>query len=271
MKLVITGPSGKMGRLIVREARRRPEDFTLVGAVGNPARPYIGKDISAAAGGEPVGALTYGSIESIIAECDGVIDVPNPAAAMEVLDSCVRHRKPLLIGTTGFTPEQESAIAAAAEIIPISEAHNTSKAVNLFYELLRIVAGAMGESADVDIIEMHSSRKPDSPSGTAKDMGRAVAEALRLNWEQAARFGRSGSEPRRPGEITYHSIRSGDISSVHTVVFGMEGERIELTHRAYDYTTFAKGALDGILFLRDKAPGLYTSAEILGIPPLAGR
>ena len=267
MRLLITAPAGKMGRLVVREALARPDDFTIVGAVGNPARDYIGKDVGAAANCETVGARTCGSAEEIISACDGVIDFSTPAVSMEILDACVRHRKPLLIGTTGFTPEQEAQIERAAAVIPLSESHNTSKAVNLLYDLLRIAVEALGSEADVDILEMHDRDKPDAPSGTGKVLGHIVAECRGQAWAKAARFGR-GDGVRGPGEITYHSIRSGNITSSHTVMLGLAGERLELTHHAYDFSTFAKGALDGILFLCRQEPGRYDSRTILG---LAGR
>lgn len=265
MKLVVTAPGGKMGRLIVREALKRPEDFTLAGAVGNPNRAYIGQDISAAAGGAFVGAPVCGDIREIIDGCDGVVDFSTTGETMKVVEVCVQHRKPLLVGTTGFTPEQEAALTEAGQHIPLSVSHNTSKAVNLIYALLRTIARTVGQESEIDLVEMHDKYKLDAPSGTAKVMGRILAEELGLNWEEAARFGRSGSEPRGAGELCYHSIRSGNIASTHTVIFGMEGERIELTHHAYDYTTFAKGALDGILFLKDQPPGLYDSNTILGL------
>lgn len=265
MRLIITAPAGKMGRLIVREALKRSDDFIIVGALGRPERDYTGKDISFAAGCTPVGALTYETMDEIIETCDGVVDFSTPEATMAVLDACVRHRKPLLIGTTGFSDAQEAAIVKASRSIPLSESHNTSKAVNLIYDLLRSVTRSIGKDADIDIVEMHDNQKADAPSGTAKVIGRIIAEELDLDWKDAAKFGRSGNQRRQDGEIVYHSIRSGNIASTHTVVFGMEGERIELTHHAYDYTTFAKGALDGILFLKDQPPGLYDSATILEI------
>ena len=265
MRLLITAPAGKMGRLIVREALKRPDEFSIIGALGNPARDYIGKDIGTAANCGPVGALVHGEVEEIIDACDGVVDFSTPETTMRVVDACVRHRKPLLIGTTGFSREQEAVIAHAGEVIPLSEAHNTSRAVNLIYALLRTISRTVGRDADVDILEMHDNRKQDAPSGTSKVMGRIIAEELGLDWETAARFGRAGDGSRAGGEIVYHSVRSGDIASTHTVIFGMEGERIELTHHAYDYSTFAKGALDGILYLLNQPPGMYDSNRILGI------
>ncbi|MGM9663158.1 MAG: 4-hydroxy-tetrahydrodipicolinate reductase [Oscillospiraceae bacterium] len=265
MKIVITAPGGKMGKLVVREALKRPADFTIVGAVGNPVRDYIGKDISAATHGEEVGARIYGDIEEIIAECDGVVDFSTVEASMQVVAACVKHRKPLLLGTTGFSEEQERIIAEAGKHIAIAESHNTSKAVNLIYELLRSITAAVGQESDVDIVEMHDRKKLDAPSGTSKVMGRIIAEELGVDWNEKAVFGREGKGQRGEHEITYHSIRSGNISSSHTVIFGMDGERIELTHHSYDFGTFAKGALDCVLFLRDKAPGMYSSQEALGL------
>ena len=265
MKIVITAPSGKMGKLVVREALKRPDDFTIVGAVGNPCRDYIGKDISAATHGEEVGAKIYGNIEEIIAECDGVVDFSTVELSMQVVEACVKHHKPLLLGTTGFSAEQEKIIEEAGEHIAIAESHNTSKAVNLVYELLKTITAVLGKESDVDIVEMHDNKKLDAPSGTSKVMGHIIADELGVDWDEKAVFGRKGRGIRGEKEITYHSLRSGNISSSHTVVFGMDGERLELTHHAYDFGTFAKGSLDCILFLKDKAPGMYSSQEALGL------
>ena len=265
MKIVITAPAGKMGKLVVREALKRPEQFTIVGAVGTPGREYIGKDVSAAAMSAPVGALIYDTIEAVIEQCDGVIDFSTVELSMEVLEACVRHKKPLLLGTTGFDKAQEAAIHEASKVIPIAESHNTSKAVNLVYELLRKVTAIVGAESDIDIIEMHENKKVDAPSGTSKVMGRIIAEGLQVDWDEKARFGRGGVGRRGEQEITYHSVRSGNLPSSHTVIFGMDGERIEITHHAYDYGTFAKGGLECMLYLRDKAPGMYTSQQAFGL------
>ena len=264
MKIVVTAPAGKMGRLVVREALKRPGQFTVVGAVGAPGRDYIGKDVSAAAMTSPVGALTYDNIEAIIEKCDGVIDYSTVELSMTVLEACVRHKKPLLLGTTGFDEQQEERIRAAAGHIPIAESHNTSKAVNLVYRLLQSITRVVGQESDIDIVEMHDNQKLDAPSGTSKVMGRIIAGELGTDWEQAARFGR-GPGARKPGEITYHSVRSGNLPSTHTVIFGMDGERIELTHHAYDYSTFAKGGLECLAFLQNQEPGMYTSQQVFGL------
>lgn len=265
MKIVITAPSGKMGRLLVREALKRKNDFEIVGAVGNPARDYIGKDISAATSGDVVNAKIYADIEEIIDKCDGVIDFSVTELSMKIVESCAKHKKPLVLGTTGFSEDEEKKIRELSKNMPMTESHNTSKAVNLIYKLVEKMTDVLGKESDIDIIDYHDNKKLDAPSGTGKVLGSIVADRLGVSLKDKARYGREGKGIRGENEITFHSLRIGNVSSSHTVVFGMDGERIELTHHSYDFGTFAKGALDCILYLKDKKPGMYDSVECLGI------
>ena len=265
MKIIIIAPSGKMGKLIVREALKRKNDFEIVAAVGNPIKDYIGKDISVAAKSDFVGANIYGDIEEVIDKCDGVIDFSTVETSMKVLKSCVKHKKPLMLGTTGFNEDQEKEIKGASNYIAISESHNTSKAVNLIYKIVAELTKNLGAESDIDIIDYHDNKKLDAPSGTGKVIGNIVAENLNVKLSDKAKYGREGKGIRNENEITFHSIRSGNISSSHTIIFGMDGERIELTHHSYDFGTFAKGGLECLLYLKDKKPGMYSSLECLGL------
>lgn len=264
MKLAITAPNGKMGRLVIREALKRPDEFDIVGAIAPAGRDYIGHDIGEVAKTGPANALAYDDVEQVVAMSDGVVDFSTVESSMAVLKACVKYRKPLMLGTTGFSSEQEAEIQEAAKVVSILVAHNTSKAVNLIYELARIMTRTIGNESDIEIIEMHDNKKLDAPSGTSKELGAAIAEEMGENLMDIADFGRKGRGAREKGHIGYHSIRAGDISSTHTLMFGMDGERIEITHRAYDFGTFAKGSLDGILFLLDKEPRIYAYKEVLG-------
>ena len=248
MKLAISAPRGKMGKLVTREALKRSGDFEIVGGIGPKGRDYIGCDMSVAAKTDFVGANTYDDVEKVVAMSDGVVDFSTTEGAMEVARACVKYRKPLMLGTTGFTEEQMAELEECAKTIPILIAHNTSKAVNLVYEIARMLTESIGGESDIEIIEMHDNKKLDAPSGTSKELGEIIA-------------GVRGEKLH----IGYHSVRAGDISSTHTLIFGMEGERIEITHRSYDFGTFAKGALDGILFLQGKKPGVYAYREVLGL------
>lgn len=261
MRITIMGPAGKMGKLVVEEALKRRRDFMIVGGVVPPGRPYVRQDIGKATGSGFVGATLYDDLEFCIPISEGVIDFTTPAATMETVKKCVEYRRPLVIGTTGFDEKDIKRIEYAAKKIPILLAANTSKTVNLVYEMVELAAKALGDEADIEIIDMHDRTKADSPSGTAKEIGQLIADIKGKELGEIADYGRDSK--RVEGNIGFHSVRAGDISSTHTIIFGMMGERLEITHRAYDWSTYAKGALDGMFFLKGKAPGLYTFKDVL--------
>lgn len=247
MKVIVTAPRGKMGRLIIGEAMNRKE-VELVGALGHRGRTYMGKDAGLVAGtGQKAGVLCYSDIEEIIEACDVVVDFSVRELSMKVLEVCLRHNKSVLCGTTGFDEREEEAFSSASKNIPVLKASNTSYMVNVLREMMRVGAEALGVTVKVDILDFHDENKLDAPSGTAKDFGETILEAGKMN----------------PEQLDFHSVRAGDISSTHTVYFGGMGERIELTHRCYDWTPLAKGALDGALFLYCQDPGMYGMKDVI--------
>ncbi|MEA4845961.1 MAG: 4-hydroxy-tetrahydrodipicolinate reductase [Clostridiaceae bacterium] len=265
MKIIVTGPKGKMGRLITRLAAKRT-DMDLVAGTAPKGRAYAGQDIGISAGmGEKVGAPVVDDLESVIDSCDIIIDYTTVENSMEVLEAALKHNKAVVCGTTGFSPEQFARIQEISQSIPVLYAANTSRVVNLMYKFLELAAKAIGNSSDIEIIEMHDRNKKDAPSGTSKEMGQIIAEALNENLKDIAVYGRFGKSERIPGSIGYHSIRSGDISSSHTVMFGLIGERLEITHHAYNWECFARGACEAAAFLYGKGAGLYTVKDVLGL------
>lgn len=261
MKILIIAPGGKMGKLVTQEALKRRRDFLIVGGLVPEGRPYVRQDMGKATGTGFVGAGLYDNIEFIIPIADAVIDFSTVESSMTVVKACAEYRKALVLGTTGFSEKDMKKIEFAATKTPILLAANTSKTVNLMYELAARAAEVIGKESDIEIVEMHDRTKLDAPSGTAKEMGAAIADVLGEDPAEISDYGRTGQ--RQEGHIGFHSVRAGDISSTHTVIFGMMGERLEITHRAYDWTTYAKGALDGALFLKGKEPGLYTFRDVL--------
>lgn len=247
IKILVTAPKGKMGKMIVKVAAES-SDIQLVGGLGPEGRDYIGRDIGPVAGlGFEVGAPIYSNIEEVIDSCDLVIDFSTVGLSLDVLDVCIAHKKAFICGTTGFSEEQEARIKEAGKKIPMLKAANTSYLVNLMRRLLGIAASSLGDMAKIEIIDYHDQKKLDAPSGTAKELGAEMASA-------------SGKDP---GEIAYHSVRAGDISSTHTVIFGLMGERMEMTHISYNWECFARGAIEAARFLKDKTPGLYTMDDVI--------
>lgn len=265
MKLIIVGPKGKMGKLITKIAAER-DDLELIAGVGPVGRDYIGKDIgTVAAIGYEVGVPVVDDLESIIEDCDVIIDFSTKEMAMNVAKLAVAHQKALVCGTTGFSSEEFTEFEKAAETIPMLYAANTSKLVNIMNKLLELVTKAVGNELDIEILEMHDQWKKDAPSGTSKEMGEVMAHALGKELKDIAVYGREGVSPREHGTIGYHSLRAGNIPSSHTVYFGGMGERLEITHHSCNWECFARGACDCAAFLKDKPAGFYTIKDVLNL------
>ncbi|WFD12373.1 4-hydroxy-tetrahydrodipicolinate reductase [Tepidibacter hydrothermalis] len=261
MNLVIIGPKGKMGKLITKFAYES-EKINIVGAVAPKGRDYIGEDIGSVCNlGKNIEAIVYDDLNDIIQKCDVIVDYTSPEVSMEVLKTAAKHNKSVVCGTTGFSKEQFDTIKDFSNDTPILYAANTSRLVNLMYKILDMVTKSVGDEADIEILEMHDRLKKDAPSGTAKEMGSVIANSLNKELSDLAEYGRCGE--RKEGSIGYHSIRSGDISSSHTVMFGLMGERLEITHHAYNWDCFAKGACKCITYLYGKEAGLYSVEDIL--------
>jgi len=246
IKVIITAPKGNMGKLIVRAAAKNPM-IEIIGGLAPKGRDYVGIDVGIAAGLQnPLGTKVYDDVEEIINECDMIIDFSTVDSSMKLIDLTLRHNKAFICGTTGFNKEEEDIIEAAAEKIPLLKAANTSYVVNVMNKLLSEAAKDLKGMADVEIIEMHGANKKDAPSGTAKEMANIIEKAAENN-----------------DMISFHSIRAGDIPSSHTVIFGCMGERLEITHHAYNWECYAEGACKAIEYLSNKGPGLYLMEDVV--------
>ncbi len=265
MKVIVVGPRGKMGKLITQVAASR-DDMQLVGGVAPAGRDYIGSDLGTVAmTGRELGVPVVDDLESIIDNCDVIIDFSTKEMAATVLDLAIAHKKALVCGTTGFSPEEMERFKDAANQIPMLYAANTSKLVNIMNKLLELVTSTVGSELDIEILEMHDQWKKDAPSGTSREMGEIMAQALGKELTDMAVYGREGASPRVPGSIGYHSLRAGNIPSSHTVFFGGMGERLEITHHSYNWECFARGACDCAAYLEGKTPGYYTIKDVLNL------
>lgn len=264
MKVIITAPRGKMGRLITKAACNRRE-IEIIAGIAPKGSSYCGKDIGMVAGlGTEIGAPVVDDLAAVIDQAHIIIDYSTIESSLSVLDLAVRHGKAVVCGTTGFSSAERAKMAEAAEKIPFLYGANTSRVINMLHDLLETVARKFSAEADIEIIEMHDRDKKDAPSGTSKELGHAVARGLGKKLDDIATFGRYGSGVRTPGTIGYSSVRAGDISSSHTVIFGFRGERLEITHHAHNWECFAEGAISCACFLQGKGPGWYTVKDVLG-------
>ena len=260
LKLVIIGPNGKMGRAMVKAAHNHA-DVRLVGAVGPRGRSYIGSDVGILVGlKSALGILVVDAIEAVVTNCDVVMECTRPEVCMQVLATCVAHRKAFVTGTTGFSDSQRQCLQDAGRSIAVLPAANTSRVVHLLFELIKTAVQTVGRTADIDIIDLHASTKSDAPSGTAREIGAIMAAELGASPMDVCVQNRNGVRP--PGQIQFSSIRSGGIPSSHQIIFGFENERLELVHHVYNMDAFAEGMLAAALFIAGRPRGCYRLEQV---------
>lgn len=258
LKVGIHGASGRMGTRLIQLIQ---DDATLAlgAAIDRPGHPALGSDVGTLAGLPPLGVLLEDALTKPV---DVVISFANPSASLVIAEECARVGTPLVVGTTGFEPEQKTELAKFGDRIALLVSPNTSRAVNLLMRLVGEAARALGDSADIEIVERHHHFKKDAPSGTALRLAEIAAKAIGSDRLIHGRSGLTGERPR--GEVGVHALRTGDNPGEHTVVFGLMGECLELSHRALNRDGFARGALDCAKFLAGKPRGVFTMEDVLG-------
>ena len=247
LRIALTGPNGRMGSVLARLISAH-SDLELAGGVGR-------------------GSLD--AAPEILRRANVVIDFSAPPLLSTLLDE---HRdslagRALVVGTTGLDANLQDALESFATVSPVLRSANFSVGVNLLLALAEQAARVLGDKYDAEIVETHHRRKTDAPSGTALELGRAVARGLGTDLEQVRRDGRAGHTGERPrGEIGLHAVRGGDVVGEHRVLLLGERERIELGHVAADRALFAEGALRAARWLAGRDPGSYTMHQVLGLP-----
>jgi 4-hydroxy-tetrahydrodipicolinate reductase len=263
MRLVVAGAGGRMGRTLIKAIAETP-GLALSGALEDAKSPLLGQDSGQLSGLGNNGIALTADAKDLIAKADGVIDftVPKASVALAALTAGNVH----IVGTTGHSADEEAKIKDAAKSAIIVKSGNMSLGVNLLAALTKRVAKTLGEEFDIEIFEMHHSKKIDAPSGTALLLGRAAAEGRGIDLKQRSVMSREGhTGAREPGNIGFATLRGGSVVGEHNVIFAGPAERIELAHRAEDRMIFARGALKAALWARGQKPGLYSMADVLGL------
>ena len=263
--IVITGVSGRMGRMLIDEVAASPGAH-LVGAVERTGHAWIGQDLGVALGGAEMGVVVTDDPLEAFSTAQGIIDFTAPDATVAHADIAAQARAVHVIGTTGFQPEHLVRLKAAARHATIVRAGNMSLGVNLLVQLTRKVAEALDDLYDVEVIEAHHNQKVDAPSGTALMLGEAAAEGRGVSLDAVRDSGRDGiTGARKRGDIGFSAIRGGDIVGEHDVIFAAPGERIVLRHIATDRRIFARGAIKAALWGQGRGPGDYDMMDVLGL------
>ncbi len=263
--IVITGASGRMGRLLIDTVQASPA-ARLAGAVEREGHDWIGRDVGEATGGAAIGVRVTDDPPAAFVGAQAVIDFTAPAATVAFAELTAQARAVHVIGTTGLSDEDIAAIDRAARHAVVIRAGNMSPGVNLLVQLARKAAAALDEDFDIEVIEVHHRHKVDAPSGTAQMLGEAAAEGRGRRLSDVRDSGRDGiTGPRKRGDIGFSAIRGGNIVGEHDVLFAGPGERIVLRHMATDRGIFARGALRAALWGLGRKPGAYDMVDVLGL------
>ncbi len=265
IRTILCGAAGKMGRRIAN-LLMEDNELDLIGAVEAKGSAHIGQDVGIICSMQPNGVTIVDDLKKVINDGEVVIDFSTPAATLNHVRIAADNKKPIVIGTTGFKPEQIKEIEKLSVIVPVVLAPNMSLGVNILFKLVGEVASILKDDYDIEIVEMHHRHKVDAPSGTALKLAEIIADAIGENLDDVAVYGRKGlMGARKQKEIGIMSLRGGDVVGDHTVIFAGLGERIEITHKASSRDTFARGALKAAKWVVDKLPGLYSMQDVLGL------
>jgi len=251
IKVVVCGASGRMGQTIGRMVNES-SDLELVGGINLKPSSFFGADIVEAKDAENLLKTT---------KADVMIDFTIASAAVENVKMAARNKVALVVGTTGFTPEQNAIMEKAiCNNVPAVISSNFSVGVNIFWQLVR-ESGKLLKDYDIEVFEAHHRNKKDAPSGTAKTILQILEDEVGPREKQ---YGREGMTERK-NEIGVHVIRGGDIVGDHKVMFSKNFETIELSHHASDRSVFASGAVHAARWVMGKKPGIYGMSDVLNL------
>jgi 4-hydroxy-tetrahydrodipicolinate reductase len=256
-RIAVTGALGRMGTLVIQEAARAGDMELVAGldALG-AGKPLLGgvlvRDVS--------------EIQQVLSSSrpDVLIDFTVAAAAVENVCAAAELGVDLVVGTTGFSPDQLTLMREAIDgRVAAVISPNFSVGVNLFWKLIAVASVAL-KDYDIEVIEAHHNQKKDAPSGTALATVEVIKKALGAG-EVEVVHGREGVR-LRGREIGVHAVRAGDIVGDHTVLFAGPGERLEIKHQAHSRSAFASGAVRAARWVadRNRSPGVYSMADVLG-------
>ena len=249
VNVIISGCNGHMGRVVESICNSTPGVQVVAGfdVLGSTDRDF------------PV----YSSPAQFTGKADAVIDFSSPAALEGLLNFAKATKTPLVLATTGYSPEQIAQVGAAALEVPIFRSANMSLGINVLLELVKKAAAVLGDSYDIEIVERHHRRKVDAPSGTALMIADAAASTCGHETEYV--FERhSVRQPRDKKEIGISAVRGGTIVGEHEIIFAGHDEIMEIRHTALSREIFAQGAVEAAKFMAEvQAPGLYDMSMLV--------
>jgi 4-hydroxy-tetrahydrodipicolinate reductase len=268
IKVGVVGAAGRMGRMLV-SAVNESEKMELAGASEAEGNSFVGFDAGELAGVGKLGVLISDNLEDLFEKADAIIDFTAPVVTVKNAALAAKHKKALIIGTTGLSKDEQSIIDEASKQTVIIQAPNMSVGVNLLFALVEKVSSILDDDFDIEIFEAHHNKKKDAPSGTAVGLGKAAAKGRGVSLDDVGVLSREGIVgEREKGEIGFSTMRGGNIVGEHTVFYVGGEERIEISHKANSRKIFANGAIKAVIWSENKSSGLYSMIDVLGLTDL---
>lgn len=259
MKIAIAGCSGRMGLTLVQGVLAH-KTATLTAGSERPG--FNQADVLAKLATVGTGNIMLTSDPAKLAQAaDAIIDFTSPEATLANAREAAKFGIVLIVGTTGFTAEQQKELAALGAKARIVQSGNFSLGVNVLQKLVEDAARALDDAYDIEVYEMHHKHKKDAPSGTALMLGRAAANGRGVSLDEKKSIDRDGERVR--GDIGFSVARGGDVVGIHTVTFAGPGEVIEIKHQGFNRDIYAQGALHAALWAHGQKPGLYSMRDVL--------
>ena len=252
INLAVTGCMGRMGQQIIKSAKT-DKNFKLIALTENK---IIKKKIN--------GIKLNLNTEQAFKKADLIVDFTIPKSTFQVLKIASKLKKRVVIGTTGFTKNEENAIKKFSKKIPILKAGNMSLGINLLMYLTEIASSTLGKKFLSKVYEIHHKHKKDYPSGTALMLGNGIAVGKNKNFYGliGKKFLNKKTFPYG-NKINFNSIRKAEIIGKHEVKFSSGKEIITLNHEAFDRALYSEGALSAAKWLMTKTPGLYSMRDLM--------
>lgn len=262
IRIVVAGAAGRMGRMLVRTISET-KGCVVSGALEAPGHPDLGKDAGTLAGIGALGVAISSDPLPLVAEAQAIVDFTIPKVSVELAVLAAQARIVDVIGSTGWSAEDNAKIEAAARHAVIVKSGNMSRGVAVLQALVKQAAKAL-PGFDIEIVEMHHNRKVDAPSGTALMLGEAAASGRGISLSEHSARGRDGhTGARREGDIGFAALRGGTVVGDHQVIMAGPAERLVLSHVAEDRLIFAHGAVKAALWGQGKKEGLYNMADVM--------
>lgn len=249
-RIIMHGCNGKMGQVItdICKADESVEIVAGIDVIDNRDNGY------------PV----FTDIDACDVKADVIVDFAAAVAVDKLLNYAEAKRIPVVLCTTGLSPEQLSKVSQVSEKVAILKSANMSLGINTIMKLLKDAIAVFGPAGyDVEIVEKHHNLKVDAPSGTALALADSINEASNNQYEYI--YDRSQTRNKRDKkELGISAVRGGTIVGEHEVLFAGIDEVIEIKHTAYSKSVFAKGAVEAAKFLAGKPAGMYNMSDVIG-------